>query len=268
MYRNDISKRYDRGGFVAKIADYEAEQYQNYKRGRALTEQQLQTWIAAFRALLPAERPLAGLDVGSGTGRYSPALADAFGPVTGVEPAARMREQALEHAGHPAVRYLAGSAAARRGAAGCPDYAVLIQSWHHVQDQPRAARELARAVKPGGRLLMHSGHSDHMPRIWWLEQFPRGPQVDASMFRPLHETVETFTAAGWRVVSFGTVEEPSSGSRAALLEQLRLRTHSVFELFTAEETEAGFRRLEQLVAQDPDAPVPGAAMPLLALERR
>ncbi|NUR59877.1 MAG: class I SAM-dependent methyltransferase [Catenulispora sp.] len=251
-----------------KFADYEAEQYQNYARGRALTERQLQTWISAFRALLPPTRPLAGLDVGSGTGRYSPALADAFGPVTGVEPAARMREQALTQSRHPAVRYLAGSAEELPVESGSADYAVLMQSWHHVQDQPGAARELVRAVKPGGRLLMHSGHSDHMPRIWWLEQFPRGPEVDASMFRPLHEAVETLTSAGWRVISFGTVEEPSSGSRAELLDQLRLRTHSVFELFTAEEVETGFRRLEHLVAQDPDAPVPGAAMPLLALERR
>lgn len=248
--------------------DYEAEHYQNYARGRALTEQQLQTWISAFQALLPTRRPLAGLDVGSGTGRYSPALADAFGPVTGVEPAARMREQALAQSPHPAVRYVEGTAEDLPVESGSADYAVLIQAWHHVQDQPRAARELARAVKPGGRLLMHSGYRDHMPRVWWLEQFPRGPEVDASMFGPLHETVETFTAAGWRVTSFGTVAEPSSGTRSELLEQLRLRTHSVFELFTAEEIEAGFRRLEELVAQAPDEPVPGASIPLLALERR
>jgi hypothetical protein len=90
-----------------------------------------------------------------------------------------------------------------------------------------------------------------MPRIWWLEHFPRGFEVDASLFQPLHEVIATFTSAGWRVASFGTVTEPSSGTRGDMLERLRLRTHSVFAHFTPDELEAGFRRLEQAVAADP-----------------
>ncbi|MFG1863234.1 class I SAM-dependent methyltransferase [Microbispora bryophytorum] len=127
------------------------------------------------------------------------------------------------------------------------DYAVMLQAWHHVQDKPRAARELARVLRPGGRLLLRSGFSDHMPRIWWLEYFPRGFEVDASLFQPLHEVVETFTSAGWRVAGFDTVTEPSSGTRGEALERLRLRTHSVFAHFTPDELEVGFRRLEQAV---------------------
>jgi hypothetical protein len=54
--------------------DYDKEQYQDYASGRALTERQLQAWISAFAAVLPERYPLAGLDVGSGTGRFTPAL--------------------------------------------------------------------------------------------------------------------------------------------------------------------------------------------------
>ena len=90
--------------------DYDTEQYQDYARGRALSEQQLQTWITAFAAVLPERRPLVGLDVGAGTGRFTPALAQAFGPVTGIEPSVRMREIAEEQSRRADVRYLAGSA--------------------------------------------------------------------------------------------------------------------------------------------------------------
>src|SRR5438270_12453409 len=124
--------------------DYDIEQYQDYARGRALTDKQLEAWIGAFAALLPDRRPLNGLDVGSGTGRFAPALAGAFGPVTGVEPSVRMREVALARAQHPDVRYLAGSAEEIAVPSASADYAVMLQSWHHVQDKPRAARELAR----------------------------------------------------------------------------------------------------------------------------
>ena len=247
--------------------DYDTEQFQDYARGRALTEEQMEAWISAFAALLPEGRPLAGLDVGSGTGRFAPALADAFGPVTGVEPSVRMREVAEAQSQHPEVRYLAGSAEDIPVPSDSADYAVALQSWHHVQDKPRAARELARVVRPGGRLIVRTGFRDHMPRIWWLGHFPRGYEVDALLFQPLHEVIETFTSAGWRVVSFGTFTEPSSGTRGDLLERLRLRTHSVFGHLASDDVEAGFRRLEQVVAADPGAAAPADPAPLLTLER-
>src|SRR5215469_14752910 len=103
--------------------DYDAEQYQDYARGRALTERQLQAWISAFGTLLPERRPLAGLDVGSGTGRFTPALARAFGPVTGIEPSVRMRDIAEAQSPETGVRYLAGSAENMPVPSGSADYA-------------------------------------------------------------------------------------------------------------------------------------------------
>ena len=248
--------------------DYDTEQYQDYARGRALTEQQMRAWISAFAALLPGRRPLAGLDVGSGTGRFTPALADAFGPVTGVEPAVRMREVALAQSRHPEVRYLAGSAEDLPVPSGSVDYALMFLSWHHVQDKSRATRELTRVLKPGGRLLLRSNFSDHIPPSgWWLEYFPRGFETDAALFQPLHEVIANFTAAGWRVASFGRVTEPSSGTRGDMLQRLHLRTLSTFAQFTADELETGFRRLEQAIAADPSAPSPEDRATLLTLER-
>ena len=248
--------------------NYDTEQYQDYARGRALTPQQLQVWISAFEAVLPERRPLAGLDVGSGTGRFTPALARAFGPVTGVEPSVRMREVAQMQSPHPGVRYLAGTAEDLPVSSGRADYALMFLSWHHVQDKPRAARELARALRPGGRLLLRANFSDHHPRPWWLEYFPRGYEVDAALFQPLHEVIATFTSVGWRVASFGTVTEPSPGTRGDMLERLRLRTLSFFAQLSPDELETGFGRLEQAVAADPGAPAPVFAEPLLTLERQ
>jgi ubiquinone/menaquinone biosynthesis C-methylase UbiE len=250
-----------------KRIDYDTEQYQDYARGRALAERQLQAWIGAFSAVLPERRPLAGLDVGSGTGRFTPALADAFGPVTGVEPSARMREVAQAQSRHPDVRYLAGAAEDLPVPSASADYVLMFLSWHHVQDKPRAVRELARVLRPGGRLLLRANFSDHHPRPWWQEHFPRGYEADAAMFQPLHQAIAMFTADGWRVASYGTVTEPSAGTRSDVLGRLRLRTLSFFAQLSADEVETGFRRLEEAVAADPGAPAPVFAEPLLTLER-
>ncbi|HEX3489894.1 MAG TPA: class I SAM-dependent methyltransferase [Streptosporangiaceae bacterium] len=247
--------------------DYDTEQYQDYARGRALSEPQRQAWISAFAAVLPERRPLAGLDVGSGTGRFTPALARAFGPVTGVEPAARMREIAQAQSPHPGVRYLGGSAEDIPVPSGSADYVLMFLSWHHVQDKPRAVGELARVLRPAGRLLLRANFRDHHPRPWWLEHFPGGYAADAALFQPLHEVIEMFTSAGWRVTSFGTITEPSPGTYGDMLERLRLRTLSFFAQLSRGELEAGFRRLEQAVAADPGAPAPMLTEPLLTLER-
>ncbi|MFI0795973.1 class I SAM-dependent methyltransferase [Micromonospora rubida] len=251
-----------------RLVDYDTEQYQNYRRGRALSEQQLGAWLSAFTAALPERRPLAGLDVGSGTGRFTPALARAFGPVTGVEPSVRMREVAQAQSQHPGVRYLAGSAEDMPVPSGSADYALMFLSWHHVQDKPRAARELARVLRPGGRLLLRGNFSDHHPEPWWLDHFPRGLEVDTALFQPLHEVIAMFTATGWRVAGFGIVTPPSDDTRADMLDRLRLRTLSFFAQLSPDEVEVGLRSIEEAVSGDPGAPSPALSEPLLTLERR
>src|SRR4051812_23277652 len=280
-----------------RLVDYDTEQYRDYARGRALNGQQLRVWIDAFAAVLPERRPLIGLDVGSGTGRFTPALAEAFGPVTGIEPSVRMREVAESQGGHPDlrsreaaaspaghsdlrsrevaetqgrrsdVRYLAGAAEDLPVPDGSVDYALLFLSWHHVGDKARAVRELTRVVRPGGRLLLRANFRDHHPRPWWLGYFPRGYEVDAAIFQPLHEVIAMFTGARWRVASFDLITEPSPGPRADMLERLRLRTFSFFARLGQDEQDEGLRRIEQAVAADPGAPSPPFAEPLLTFER-
>jgi SAM-dependent methyltransferase len=251
-----------------KPVDYDSQQYRDYARGRALRPAQIDAWMSAFAERLPARRPLDGLDVGSGTGRFTPALAAAFGPVTGVEPAGRMRQVATAEAAHPGVKYVAGSAEQIPLPDQAVDYALLFLVWHHVQDQSRAARELARVTRPGGTILLRSPFRDHMPRVWWLEYFPRGLEVDAAMFEPLAGVTAVFAGAGWEVADFAVLDEPPAGTRAEVLGRLRLRSWSVFEQLTAEEQAAGFARLEAAVAADPDGPAPRHRQTLLTLVRR
>jgi len=249
-----------------KPVDYNTQQHQNYVRGRSLRRDQVEFWIRAFAARLPRQRPLDGLDLGSGTGRFAPALAAAFGPVTGVEPAAAMRRIA-EAAAHPGVSYLSGSAEAIPLPDGSVDYTLMFLVWHHVRDQERAAAELARVTRPGGVVFLRSQFRDHMPRLWWLEHFPHGLETDAAIFQPLADVEAVFTGAGWRVAGFAKLTPPSSGTRAEALALLRLRPYSIFEQFTPEELAVGFERLEAAVAADPDAPVPDYELPLLTLTR-
>ena len=252
-----------------RAVDYDHELYHDYAQGRALSAEQLAAWLAAFSALLPDRRPLAGLDVGSGTGRFTPGLARGLRPRAGVEPSVRMREVAESSPVPPGVRYLAGSAEDLPVPTDSADYALMFLSWHHVQDKPRAVAELARVLRPGGRLLVRENFSDHIPPSgWWLEYFPRGYEVDAAMFQPLHEVIETFTSAGWRVA------ELRQGDRAVLGHPSRhARTAPPAQPLDARPLHP--RRARDGLPppgagrrEDPDAPAPEDPATLLTLERR
>ncbi|MBM7788644.1 class I SAM-dependent methyltransferase [Tenggerimyces flavus] len=247
-----------------KPVDYDARQHQNYARGRAMSPATLRSWMDVFALRLPARRPLSGLDLGSGTGRLSPALASTFGPLVGVEPSARMRAHAPAH---PLVRYLAGSAESIPLAAESVAYTVMYLSWHHVQDKPLASRELARVTRPGGVLFLRSQFSDRMPRLWWLEHFPRGYEVDAAMYDTVDSVSSLLASAGWHVEELTSVTSPSSLTRAEELSRLRYRTLSTFEQLTDEEIRVGFDRLERAVASAPDEPVPVYPEQLLVATR-
>jgi hypothetical protein len=106
-----------------------------------------------------------------------------------------------------------------------------------------------------------------MPRLWWLEYFPRGFEVDALTFEPLADVIALFGAAGWRSSGLTKTDELSVGSRAEVLDRLRLRPFSIFEQLTADEVAVGFERLEEAVAADPDAPAPSYQLTLLTLTR-
>lgn len=97
------------------------------------------------------------LDVGGGTGRVTSALVAHVGRACVVDPAAGMLVQArakglciyqsvAEHLPFPA---------------GAFDRILVVDAFHHFQDQSQAARELLRVLRPGGRLLIKEPDNHH-----------------------------------------------------------------------------------------------------------
>ncbi len=235
--------------------DYDARLHAVYAAGRQMSPDALQTWMEAFARHLPRTRPLVWLDLGSGTGRMTPSLANAFdGPVYGVEPSDKMRAQARARADHPAVTYAAGSAEHIPLPAASCDAALLFFVWHHVVDREAAAQELRRVVKSGGKLFVQANFSDRMPDVWWFRVVPEWRKVDAAQFRSADEVRSDFAGAGWTLVSRDEVTWLRSANLAEDFERLKLRAVSVFEHLSEEVVEAGFARIEAALPSLGDGP--------------
>jgi ubiquinone/menaquinone biosynthesis C-methylase UbiE len=236
--------------------DFDDRLWKSYEQGRALPAAALATWMDAVAGHVGTARPLTVLDLGSGTGRFSPSLADRFGgPVFGVEPAARMRAVAATANPHPAVTYLAGHAESIPLPDASCDLAFLYFVLHHIEDRRAAAAELARVVRPEGTVCIRTLFSDRLGDSTWRRFFPRALEVERGMFPSLAETTAAFSAAGLEVTALDEVEFEIASSPAEHVERLRHRAISTFELLSDEEVEEGLAAMERAAAVADDVPV-------------
>lgn len=234
---------------MANPVDYDGHQSTVYARGRALRPSVMAEWMTAFSGRAPSARPLTVLDVGSGTGRFTPSLADTFGgPVYGVEPSAGMRQVALDASTHPAVTYLEGSANAIPLPDATVELVLVYMVWHHVPDRAAAAAEIRRVLRPGGRVLIRSTFSDRMPDLAWHTYFPRATELEQEIFPTSVEVEGQFAAAGLRRVGLDVVRVQVVETFEQYAARLHTRAISIFEHLTEEEIATGFARLDEDVA--------------------
>lgn len=250
--------------------DYDERLHAVYERGRALPPETVVTWMTALARNAPEHRPLTVLDLGSGTGRFSDAIADTFGgPVYGVEPSARMREVAAAVHPHPAVRYLDGRAEAIPLADHSCDLAVLFLVLHHIEHRALGVKELARVLRPGARLCVHSGFSGQMHDHVWYRYFTRAREVDDMVFPRLDEVIAQFGEAGLAYVGLDQVDQQVAASLPAYFERFRHRSFSTLQHMSEEEIVAGMAAMAAAAKRaegEPPEPVIQTA-DLLVLER-
>ena len=235
---------------MLKTVDYDDNQHRNYVAGRDLGRGNALFWARIFAAHAPASRPLSVLDLGSGTGRFTPVLAETFGEAVGVEPSNEMRRIAIERTDGAHVRYLEGRAEAIPAADHAFDLVLLFLSFHHVTDKAKAAAEIARVLRPEGRVMIRSPFPDRPRPNPWHDYFPRARELESRMFPTLAGVEALFAAAGLRRVAFVECEECVADSLAQHAERLRLRAISTFEHLTETEIEDGFARLDRAVAAE------------------
>lgn len=240
--------------------DYDRQQHDVYAEGRRISPGTVDTWMSTFARHLRPERPLTLLDLGSGTGRFTPALAETFGgPVHGVEPSARMRAVAEATATHPAVTYREGRAEAIPLDDATCDAVLLYLSFHHVVDKAAAAREIGRVLRPGagGQVLVRSTFRDRMPDLLWFRWFPRAYEVELEMFPSVDEVVDLFAPVGLRPLAVERVPHRMAPDLAEYAARLRLRAVSTFEHLDEDEIVAGFAAMDRDLASGavPDGPV-------------
>jgi SAM-dependent methyltransferase len=162
-----------------------SDHYDEYRPGPAPTALD---WL-----LEPASRDV--LDIGAGTGALTRLLVARGLRVTAVEPDRRMRRTL---AGRVADARILDGAAERLPVADASQDAVLAHSAWHWVDAERAVPEVARVLRPGGRLAVAWTRLDR--EVAWVAELNHRIRLGLPS-----------TGAGWRAHTFSLPEGAAFG---------------------------------------------------------
>jgi ubiquinone/menaquinone biosynthesis C-methylase UbiE len=188
---------------------YEARAAQQYAAPTPLPDPRVDRKFAriveSVRSLLPCE---AFLDAGCGDGRYLAALeAELPERIAGIDIAERILETARARVPRADLRQANLESLPFEDAEF--DLVLSSQVIEHVLDAPAAARELARVVRPGGRLVISTDNADN--RVTRVLNAPRAAVVSLLRLRGRRRRIESpataYTQESFRALLEGVALE-------------------------------------------------------------
>ncbi len=224
--------------------DYDGEISEDYELGRSLSAEALATWRYAVEAFIPSAGAI--VDVGAGTGRFARPLADlARRPVVAVEPASGMRGSRAESGSD--VVWVAGSAEALplvKWSVGL----VWSAFTTHYLDLPRAASEIERVLRPGGRALLWHAFPDVFDGLEWFRWFPSARAIDEDRMPSATTVQHAFESAGLVFSARTDHHMHITPDLASLAIRLAHRSISTLRMIPDDEFDDGLSRLRTAAA--------------------
>lgn len=231
-----------------KPTDYE-QMAKRYDTGRAIPPEWLEPWRVALGPYV-ADFSRRVLDLGSGTGLWSEALARWFGAsIVGVEPSYGMRAEAMRKGLPRGVEIVAGTAEhipLKSESCHCAWLSTVV---HHIADVQACARELRRVLRPQGAVLIRNSFGDRLDGIHWLRYFPAAQRLASERWPTVAATVEAFHREGFEIESLHSMSEVVAEDLPSYCERLRVRACSTLTLISDQDFEQGLQRLREAANQ-------------------
>jgi len=191
--------------------------------------------------LLP-DRPVTGLDVGCGTGRYTRMLRALL------PEGSRLAASDLSAA--MLAQLKAGNRGHTRGAApllaaaeelpfrtASLDVVTAFNCVHHF-DLDRFLTAVARVLKPGGQLFIYTRTTQQNARTIWGRYFPGFTEHEQRLHSGAAFRDAVRRTGGLKMVATQTFQHPRSSTAARLQAQAEGRHYSTFSLYTPKELRA------------------------------
>ena len=173
-----------------------------YDRGRDHGPEFLDLWMRTIESHVEGRPIRTILDLGCGTGRFSEGLANQFNAsVVGIDPSAKMLEQARRKRLRNRVHYERGTAEAIPLTDGAVDMIFMSMSLHHFTDRDRAARECRRVLRPDGTVVVRTGTREQIDSYPYVPFFPETRSMLEGLLPDRPGLCAVFERAGFRCIA-------------------------------------------------------------------
>jgi len=241
-----------------------------YAESRQMLPETLAQWLALMVREGGVRATSFVLDVGCGVARFTAPLAEATGAmVVGVDISSEMLKQAPPRKAGVRAPLLQADACALPFADDAFDCIFMSHLLHHVADRCRCMAEVARCLKPGGRLLNRTGRTSIENPILEYRLFPEAREVDAQRMTTDAQLDALLRSVGLSPLHWIDVRQKWVHTAGARLAQIRQKYISSLHLITEEEFQAGLRRAERYAREHPgDAAWQYETVSMLVAEKR
>ena len=228
---------------MATFTYQDSDVHRRYDLGRALTPEATDALVKLLRGYVARPVNLI-VDLGSGTGRFTTALWEAFAAqVLGVEPA---------HL--PSVRFVEGHAESIPLDDGVADVVFMSQVLHHLEDALKALQEIHRVLKSNGNLCVRQTTRENLDSYFYQRFFPAARAVDERRLLSRDGLVALATSCRFRTVAIETLSYEIAPSAAEYVEKIALHTYSDLECIDDVAFREGLAALREYCSAHPDLP--------------
>jgi ubiquinone/menaquinone biosynthesis C-methylase UbiE len=195
------------------------------------------------------------LDLGCGTGRFSQALASRFdADVVGIDPSAKMLEQALAKHHSSRVRYAMGRGEQIPLPGRSVDLVFMSMVFHHFKNPALVARECGRVLRDRGLIFLRAGTIEQVSSYPYVPFFPGSAPIMKRVLVANSVVRATFESAGLTTIEAGILIQQVASTYAAYADRIAAGGDSVLAELDPLEFEAGLKELRAHAARvDPKA---------------
>jgi ubiquinone/menaquinone biosynthesis C-methylase UbiE len=222
-----------------------------YDRGRGLSGEVVALWMRALGGHLQDLEVVRILDLGCGTGRFAEALASHFkADVIGIDPSAKMLDQARRKRSHPHVRYQRGYAEAIPLRSASVDVIFISMSLHHFHNRGLVGEECRRVLRTHGVVFVRTGTREHISSYPYVGFFPSVRSMLEELLPDHRSLRRAFENAGFHMASHEAITQTIATDWNAYADRLAAGGDSVLARLSSDEFERGLAAIRQRRAQD------------------